>query len=61
VVKSFFGGMGRRCGRAITAHYPVTGDDRRRTYILLYEGVLQEMHAYMVKMGITTLQKISLL
>jgi hypothetical protein len=28
--------------------------DGRRTYVLLYEGDLQEMHAYMVKMGITT-------
>ncbi len=28
--------------------------DGRRTYVLLYEGDLQEMHAFMVKMGITT-------
>jgi anti-sigma factor RsiW len=27
--------------------------DGRRTYVLLYEGNVQEMHAYMVKMGIT--------
>jgi hypothetical protein len=27
--------------------------DGRRTYVLLYEGDFQEMHAYMVKMGIT--------
>ena len=26
--------------------------DGRRTYVLLYEGSAQEMHAYMVQMGI---------
>jgi hypothetical protein len=28
--------------------------DGRRTYVLLFEGSVQEMHAYMVQMGINT-------
>jgi hypothetical protein len=28
--------------------------DGRRTYVLLFEGSIQEMHAYMVQMGINT-------